>query len=45
MNFDEFLRAPFLRTSMVAASEDEHDQNQTTADDIPIKQLLSLNDS
>ena len=34
--------AKFLRTSPVAASEDEH--HKTTAYDIPIEQMLSLND-
>ena len=28
VNFVEFLRAPFLRTSPVAASEDEHDESK-----------------
>ena len=32
-----------MRTSPVAASEDEHDQ--TTANDIMIEQMLFLNDS
>ena len=42
VNFPKFLRTPFLRTSLVAASEDEHDQ--TTANDIMIEQMLFLND-
>ena len=28
VNFEEFLRTPFLRTITVAASEDEHDETK-----------------
>ena len=40
LNFAEFLKTLFLGTSLVAASEDEHNETH----DIPIEQMLSLND-